>query len=185
MFKRRNLFLALAQVAVVMVGVQATQAVQAQALTPIKVSYQPSLYWALPFHVATERGFWKDVGLAPEFSTFPAGVPQIAASAAKSWDVGGTGSVPAVLGHVRFGIKTIGITNDESQGNGLVGNAAAAAEFARNPAEALRGKTITLTQNSTADFAVQSCLKKFGLKKADVVMKNICLLYTSDAADDM
>ena len=75
---------------------------QAQALTPIKISYQPSLYWALPFHIATEKGWWKDVGLAPEFSTFPAGVPQIAASAAGSWDVGGTGSVPAVLGHVRF-----------------------------------------------------------------------------------
>ena len=41
-------------------------------------------------------------------------MPQIAAVASKSWDVGGTGSVPAVLGHVRFGIKTIGLTNDES-----------------------------------------------------------------------
>jgi ABC-type nitrate/sulfonate/bicarbonate transport system substrate-binding protein len=145
----------------------------AQALTPIKVSYQPSLYWAMPFHVATEKGWWKEVGLAPEFSTFPAGVPQIAASAAKSWDVGGTGSVPAVLGHVRFGIKTIGISNDESVGNALVGSAKAAAEFAVNPANALRGKTITLTQNSTADFAVQSCLKKYGLKKSDVIMKNM------------
>ncbi len=146
---------------------------QAQALTPIKISYQPSLYWAMPFHIATEKGWWKEVGLAPEFSTFPAGVPQIAASAAGSWDVGGTGSVPAVLGHVRFGIKTIGITNDESAANGLVGSAKAAAEFAKDPAGALRGKTITLTQNSTADFAVQACLKKYGLKKADVVMKNM------------
>lgn len=145
----------------------------AQTLTPIKISYQPALYWAMPFHVATEKGWWKEVGLAPEFSTFPAGVPQIAASAAGSWDVGGTGSVPAVLGHVRFGIKTIGISNDESVGNGLVGSPKAAAEFARDPAAALRGKTITLTQNSTADFAVQSCLKKYGLKKSDVVMKNM------------
>ncbi len=146
---------------------------QAQALTPIKISYQPSLYWALPFHIATEKGWWKEVGLAPEFSTFPAGVPQIAASAAGSWDVGGTGSVPAVLGHVRFGIKTIGVTNDESAANGLVGSAKAAADFAKDPAAALRGKTITLTQNSTADFAVQACLKKYGLKKSDVMMKNM------------
>ena len=154
-------------------GLGMMSAAHAQTLTPIKVSLQPSLYWALPFHVATEKGWWKEVGLAPEFSSFPAGVPQIAASAAKSWDVGGTGSVPAVLGHVRFGIKTIGITNDESAANGLVGSGKAAAEFAANPANALRGKTITLTQNSTADFAVQSCLKKFGLKKSDVVMKNM------------
>jgi ABC-type nitrate/sulfonate/bicarbonate transport system substrate-binding protein len=151
----------------------AASGASAQALTPIKVSYQPSLYWAMPFHVATEKGWWKDVGLAPEFSTFPAGVPQIAASAAGSWDVGGTGSVPAVLGHVRFGIKTIGISNDESIGNGLIGSPKAAAEFAKDPVAALKGKTITLTQNSTADFAVQSCLKKYGLKKSDVVMKNM------------
>ncbi len=72
-----------------------------------------------------------------------------------------------------FGIKTIGVTNDESAANGLVGSAKAAAEFAKDPAAALRGKTITLTQNSTADFAVQACLKKYGLKKSDVVMKNM------------
>jgi ABC-type nitrate/sulfonate/bicarbonate transport system substrate-binding protein len=148
-------------------------AASAQALTPIKISYQPSLYWAMPFHVATEKGWWKEVGLAPEFSTFPAGVPQIASAAAKSWDVGGTGSVPAVLGHVRFGIKTIGVTNDESAGNALVASGKKAAEFAKDPAGALRGQTITLTQNSTADYALQSCLKKYGLKKADVVMKNM------------
>ncbi|TAG26192.1 MAG: nitrate ABC transporter substrate-binding protein [Burkholderiales bacterium] len=145
----------------------------AQTLTPIKISYQPSLYWAMPFHVATEKGWWKEVGLAPEFSTFPAGVPQIAASAAKSWDVGGTGSVPAVLGHVRFGIKTIGVTNDESAGNALVASGKKAAEFAKDPVAALRGQTITLTQNSTADYAVQACLKRYGLKKSDVVMKNM------------
>lgn len=150
-----------------------TGTASAQTLTPIKISYQPSLYWALPFHIATEKGWWKELGLVPEFSTFPAGVPQIAAAAAQSWDVGATGSVPAVLGHVRFGIKTIGISNDESAANGLMGSSKAAAEFAINPAESLRGKTITLTQNSTADFAVQSCLKKYGLKKSDVVMKNM------------
>ena len=155
------------------IAITAAQGASAQTLTPIKISYQPALYWALPFHVATEKGWWKEVGLAPEFSTFPAGVPQIASAAAKSWDVGGTGSVPAVLGHVRFGIKTIGITNDESAGNALVGSAKKAAEFAKDPAGALRGQTVTLTQNSTADYAIQSCLKRYGLKKADMVFKNM------------
>src|SRR6218665_3908153 len=68
-------------------------------LTEIRVSYQPALYWALPFFVATEKNWWAELGLQPVFSIFPAGVPQMAAAAAKSWDVGGTGSVPAVLGH--------------------------------------------------------------------------------------
>jgi ABC-type nitrate/sulfonate/bicarbonate transport system substrate-binding protein len=147
-------------------------AAQAQQLTEIKVSYQPALYWALPFHVATEKGWWAEVGLKPVFSTFPAGVPQIAAAASKSWDVGGTGGVPAVLGHVRFGIKTIGVSNDESAGNALLASKATADKFAKDPAS-IKGQTIVLTANSTGDYAVQSCLKKWGMAKSDVTIKNM------------
>ena len=148
-------------------------AAQAQpALTEIKVSYQPALYWALPFFVASEKNWWAEVGLKPVFSTFPAGVPQIAAAASKSWDVGGTGSVPAVLGHVRFGIKTIGVTNDESAGNALLVRKDLADKIAKDPAS-MKGQTIVLTANSTGDYAVQSCLKKYGLGKADVTIKNM------------
>ena len=142
------------------------------ALAEIKVSYQPALYWALPFFVATEKNWWAEVGLKPVFSTFPAGVPQIAAVASKSWDVGGTGSVPAVLGHVRFGIKTIGLTNDESAGNALLVRKELADKIAKDPG-LIKGQTILLTANSTGDYAVQSCLKKYGLSKADVTIKNM------------
>jgi ABC-type nitrate/sulfonate/bicarbonate transport system substrate-binding protein len=145
--------------------------VSAQPLTEIKVSYQHA-YWALPFFVATEKGWWAELGLKPNFSVFPAGVPQIAASASKSWDVGGTGGVPAVLGHVRFGIKTIGLSNDESAGNALMATKATAEKYAANP-KLIKGQTIVLTANSTGDYAVQSCLKKFGLAKGDVTIKNM------------
>ena len=30
----------------------------ATPVTDIKVSYQPALYWALPFYVAAEKGWW-------------------------------------------------------------------------------------------------------------------------------
>ena len=142
------------------------------ALSEIKVSYQPALYWALPFFVATEKNWWAEVGLKPVFSTFPAGVPQIAAANSKSWDVGGTGSVPAVLGHVRFGIKTIGLTNDESAGNALVARKDVADRIARDPS-LIKGQTILLTSNSTGDYAVQACLKRYGLTKTDVTIKNM------------
>jgi NitT/TauT family transport system substrate-binding protein len=138
----------------------------------IKVSYQPALYWSLPYYIASEKGWWGELGLRPSFSTFPAGVPQIAASAAKSWDVGGTGSVPAVLGAARYNLLTIGITNDESQGNALLASGAKADAFMRNPGS-IRGQTIVLTANSTGDYAVQSCLGKWGLKKADVSIKSM------------
>src|SRR5262245_18801723 len=35
----------------------------ALAQTPIKVSYQPALYWSLPYYVASEKGFWAEAGL--------------------------------------------------------------------------------------------------------------------------
>lgn len=159
--------------AVLALALAAQGPVQAQApLVEIKVSYQPALYWALPFYVATEKNWWAQLGLKPVFSTFPAGVPQIAASASKSWDVGGTGSVPAVLGHVRFGIKTIGISNDESAGNALLARKEVADALSKNPA-AIKGQTIVLTANSTGDYAVQACLKKWGLAKSDVTLKNM------------
>ncbi len=143
---------------------------QAAPLTEIKVSYQPALYWALPFYVATQKNWWAELGLKPTFSTYPAGVPQITAGATGAWDVGGTGSVPAVLGFVRHGIKTVGITNDESAGNVLVVRKDLAEQMLRSP-RALRGQTIALTANSTVDYAVQNCLKRFGLQRADVTIK--------------
>ena len=144
----------------------------AVAQTEIKVSYQPALYWSLPFYIASEKGWWAELGLKPAFSTFPAGVPQIAASAAKSWDVGGTGSVPAVLGAARYNLLTIGITNDESVGNALLASGAKADGFVKNPGS-IKGQTIVLTANSTGDYAVQACLQKWGLKKADVSIKSM------------
>jgi len=144
----------------------------ALAQTAIGVSYQPSLYWALPFHYASVKGWWKEVGLTPTFSTFPAGAPQIAASAAKSWDVGGTGSVPAVLGAVRFNILTIGITNDESKANAMLVRGDKFDAIKANP-QLLKGQRLLLTTNSTVDYAARKCLAKFGLGQNDMQFVNL------------
>ena len=149
-----------------------TASMPAQAQTKIKISYQPALYWALPFYIATEKGWWKEVGLEPEFSTFPAGAPQVAAAQAKSWDVGGTGSVPAVLGAARFGLITIGLTNDESKANALMVRADKFDALKAKPA-AIKGQKILITTNSTVHYASLSCLKKWGLANADVEFVNL------------
>lgn len=150
----------------------AGSAPQAAAQTPIKVSYQPALYWSLPYYVATENKFWAEAGLVPEFSTFPAGAPQVAAAQAKAWDVGGTGSVPAVLGAARFGLVTIGITNDESKANVLMVRADKFDAAKKDPS-VIKGQKILLTTNSTGDYSVQACLKKWGIAKADVQLVNL------------
>ena len=138
----------------------------------INVSYQPTNWWALPFYLATKKHWWADVGLDVSYSTFAAGVPQIASAAAGSWDVGSTGSVPAVIGAERYHILTIGISNDESATNVLMATAKGAAAYRKDPAS-LKGHRILVTANSTGEYAAAACLKKAGLNENDVTMVNL------------
>lgn len=142
------------------------------AQTPINVSYQPSLYWAFPYYLATQKGWWKEVGLQPSFSIFPAGAPQVAAAQAKSWDVGGTGSVPAVLGAARSSLLTIGLTNDESKANVLMVRGERFDAVKANP-KTLAGQKILLTTNSTGDYAVRACLAHLGVPAKEVQFVNL------------
>jgi ABC-type nitrate/sulfonate/bicarbonate transport system substrate-binding protein len=144
----------------------------AQQVTSIGVSYQPAVYWAVPYYIATEMGWWKEVGLDPNFTTFASGAPQVAAAASKSWDVGGTGSAPAVLGSQRFNILTIGITNDESAGNAVMARSNEAAQITNNPSS-LKGKQLLVTTNSTGEYAAVACLKKWGLGPKDMQVVNL------------
>ncbi len=127
----------------------------AQDLKEVRVSSQPALLGSVPFLVADEKGWWKEVGLKVTIINFPAGAPQIAAS--KSWDVGYTGSVPAVLGAVRFGLHTIAFSDDQSATNALYVSGQTADGIIKDP-KTLKGGTIFLTGNSTVDLAARSCL---------------------------
>ncbi len=143
--------------------------VQAQDARAINVSYQPALYWALPYYIADQKEWWGEIGLEPAYTTFPSGAPQVAAAAAGDWDVGGTGSAPAVLGAARFDIVTIGITNNESAGNAMMVRGDDAATVRENPAEALRGQQLLVTTNSTGEYAAAACIESYGLTYPDDV----------------
>lgn len=137
-------------------------AAQAQDVKEIGVSYQPALFWALPFYIADQMDWWKEVGLKPNYSTFPSGAPQVAAAASGSWDVGGTGSAPAVLGAARFDIVTIGITNNESAGNAVLVRGDEADAIKADPSS-LKGQRLLVTTNSTGEYAAAACMEKYGL----------------------
>lgn len=140
----------------------------AQGLTTIRVSYQPTMYWALPFYVATQKHMWEEEGLKAEFSTFPSGAPQIAAGATDAWDVGGTGSAPALAGAARYGLLTIGITNDESVTNAVMIRGDARKRWLKDPARDIKGKTVLVSTTSTGEYVLLSYLKSIGLTKNDV-----------------
>ena len=142
------------------------------SLEKIKISYQPGLYTALPIWVAEQRGLWAEAGLDAEYSTYTAGVPQMAASASKSWDVGSAGLLPAIIGNSRFGVKTIGISNDESATTSIYATEKVFQQFSADK-NAIKSETIYVTQNSNADFVLKECLKSFGINKNSLKIVNL------------
>ncbi len=141
-----------------LVALLAAGTAMAQPSARIRVSYQPATYWSLPFYVAKEKGFWAAEGLEPEFSTFPSGRPQIEAGAAGGWDVGGVGSPSALFGAVRYGLYTIGLTNDESAANAVMVRGDAASTWYRRPRD-LKGRTVLVTalsSESTCSWPISS-----------------------------
>lgn len=141
-------------------------------LFEIRISQQPQR-WGLEWFIASEKGWWKEVGLKPTMVMFSSGAPQVAAGASGAWDVGGGGNIPSLLGAARYGLQTIGIADDEAAIISIMATKDKADEYAKNPS-LLKGKTIPVTTNSTGHWGAAVCLeKKFGLKPTDYQFVNL------------
>ena len=64
------------------------------------------------FWYAKEQGWDKDEGLDFQIHFFQTGMDQLEALPAKQWVVGGTGTVPILVGALRYNTYLIGIAND-------------------------------------------------------------------------
>ena len=71
------------------------------------------------FWYAKEQGWDKDEGLDFQIHFFQTGMDQLEALPAKQWVVGGTGTVPILVGALRYNTYLIGIANDESWVNAV------------------------------------------------------------------
>lgn len=141
-------------------------------LVQVRIAQQPQR-WALEWYIATEKGWWQQVGLQPVISTFSSGAPEIAAGASGAWDVGGAGNIPSVLGASRYGLQTIGIADGEAAIISIMATKDKADGYVKNPAS-MKGKTIPVTTNSTGQWGAAVCLeKKFGLKPDDYRFVNL------------
>ncbi len=150
---------------------QAAQDGSAQ-LFKIRVAQQPQR-WAMEWYIATEKGWWKEVGLEPVMSTFSSGAPEIAAGASDSWDVGGAGNIPSVLGAARYGLTTIGVADGEAAIITLMATKEKADAYLKDPS-LLKGKTIPVPTNSTGHWGASVCMeKKFGLKPDEYRLLNL------------
>lgn len=141
-------------------------------MTTIRVAQQPQR-WGLEWYIATEKGWWKEVGLNPVMSIFSSGAVEIGAGASGSWDVGGAGNVPSILGASKYGLTTIGIADGEAAIITIMATKDKADEYLKNPG-LMKGKTIPVTTNSTGQWGAAECLaKKFGLKPDDYRFLNL------------
>jgi len=153
-------------------GVWAPVRGNADELIPVRIAQQPQR-WALEWYIATKKGWWKEVGLNPAMNTFASGAPEIAAGASGSWDMGGAGDIPAVLGAARYGLLTIAIADHEAAIITIMATKEKAGEYLKDPG-LLKGKTIPVTSNSTGQWGAATCLeKKFGLKNTDYRFVNL------------
>jgi len=128
--------------------------------------------------MAVKKGWDKEAGLKFNVQMYPSGPPQNEALASDKWEVGVYGSVPAMLGSLRYGASIIAISNDESETNDLWvrPDSPILKVKGKNPkypgiygsAETLKGKTILLTTASTGHYAVIATLRALGVDEKDV-----------------
>ncbi|MGE8317468.1 MAG: ABC transporter substrate-binding protein [Comamonas sp.] len=138
----------------------------------IRIAQQPAK-WSLEWFVASEKGWWEEVGLKPQISTFASGALVIAAGASGSWDVGASGNIPSVLGASKYGLQTIALIDGESAAIAMVSPKNKAEQFLKDPAS-MKGQTIPVTFNSTGHWQATECLsKKFGLKQGEYRLVNL------------
>jgi len=124
----------------------------------ITISHQGAVYWALPIFIAQEKGYFASLNLEPSYRVYDNGADQVnnALSDNPQWDLGAAGVVPNILAGQSRKIDTIGISNDESSANVIIGRTASTPY----PITNVLNTPIALTPNSTVHYVVEACLAK-------------------------
>jgi len=140
---------------------------QTKDLPLVRASHQPCMH-ALPTILATNFGWWDEIGIKVSFHYFVSGMPQVEAGQAGEWDVGAIGTVPCLFAGIKYKQPLIAISNDESVTNNLMVRPDAFTTWLKDPKKDLKGKTFLVSTISTVHYAVVAYLKKIGLSENDV-----------------
>ncbi|HYB21990.1 MAG TPA: ABC transporter substrate-binding protein [Thermodesulfobacteriota bacterium] len=140
---------------------------QPKELPLVRASHQPCMH-ALPTILATDFGWWDEIGIKVSFHYFVSGMPQVEAGQAGEWDVGAIGTVPCLFAGIKYQQPLIAISNDESVTNNLMVRPEAFNTWLKDPKRDLKGKTFLVSTISTGHYAVVAYLKKIGLTENDV-----------------
>lgn len=138
----------------------------------IRISYQPA-FWALPWFIADDKGWWDKVGLKPTMTSFAAGAAQIAAGASNSWDVGGAGDIPLVLGGAKYGLLNIAISDMEPAILTIMAASDEVAQRYKSDPALFRDKQIPATLSSNGERVAVACLARMGAAAGSYRLVNL------------
>ncbi|MGM9662161.1 MAG: ABC transporter substrate-binding protein [Oscillospiraceae bacterium] len=133
----------------------------------------------VPNFYADEQGWYEELGVSIDVSTFSSGPAANEAVGSGSLDIATLGAMPAVLGGIAYNYKVIGwledddfalqvyARNDSDIVSAGQGNLADYPNLYGTP-DTWRGKDIIVTSATSAHFAVCSVLAAMGLDESDV-----------------
>ncbi len=179
---KKRIILSLLCAALLFMGLTASSQAADKGLFHMKTCWQPEHSTFIMWE-PLQKGWFKEAGLDVEMLYFESGMAQIEVMPAKQWVLGGTGSVPMLLGAMRYGAYMIGIANDDTVSVGVMvrPDSPILKQKGANPdfpetygsADSVRGKTVLVTTVSNGHYALSTWLKRLGLTDADVVIKNM------------
>ena len=133
----------------------------------------------VPCFYAEEQGWYKDLGVELNISTFASGPAANESVGSGEIDIATLGAMPAILGGIAYNYKVIGwledddfalqmyARNDSDVVTAGKGNIAGHEEI-YGTAESWKGKNIIVTSATSAHYAVCSILAAIGLDESDV-----------------
>lgn len=133
----------------------------------------------VPCFYAEEQGWYKDLGITLDISTFSSGPAANEAIGSGEIDIATLGGMPAILGGIAYDYKVIGWLEDDDfalqmyarNDSDIVaagkGGIAGHEEIYGTP-ENWKGKNIIVTSATSAHYAVCSVLSAMGLEESDV-----------------
>ena len=180
MFKHRwTLITAVLAVAAIIVGGLLWLKPQAPAPQPVKLRFASTLFFGemLSF-VAYDKGFFREQGLEIELSHNKAGWQSLKQLFEGQVDVATVAQLPVVYSaidrskYTKVPAGDFAVVADLTIANRLQAGVGRRDRGINGPAD-LRGKTIGLPRGSTADFFVDSMLRRHGLSEAEVTLVNL------------
>lgn len=147
----------------------------------LDVGFFSGVMHSLPIYIADEKGWFDELNLELEYSSFTSGPPMMEANA--SWDVATTGSPGVLVGMLGYDVYCIGnaeydavldlyVREDSPIYQAGKGNIEGAENLYGTP-ETWKGTEWILPVGTTTDIVLNSTLEILGLKPEDVTKVNM------------